>query len=588
MLLQKLNEYADRLDLPPRLYTNAPVRYIIELDGEGKFIALTDTAGTDRSTRRGEPHLVPQKVRSGTKPPPFLLADKADYVLGFVGEGGKPPRVAACHAAFMDLVDRCAEATGDARVSAVGAFLRGDPIAQIGLTDTFNPSAAITFRVDDDFVVDLPAVRRFWADQNDAGARDGAIMQCLICGQRRPVLERLEKKVKGVPGGQMSGTSIISFNAPAFESYGLRASLNAPTCEACGERFTNSINQLLRDPDHRIVLGGLAYVFWTREPEAEFSFATIITKPTSADVGQLLAAAKTGRAGAVNVMGDEEAQRFYATALSGSGGRAIVREWIDTTVGEAKRRLRDWFQLQRITDGREPGDPLSIAKLAYATVRTGDRNNPPPANVTRSLLRSALTGAPLPWQLLFEAVRRNRADRSVTRPRAALIKMVLLSQRSTHAQEDMVALDPTETNEGYRCGRLLAVIESIQRAAMGRDFTGATVVDRFYGTASSAPGVVFPRLMRGAQPHLSKLERDRKGAWVSLQRQLEEVSDGLSTRFPRVLNLEDQGRFALGYYHQRALRFAGKGAGTNGGAQDAASGDDADETMELGDEQEGA
>ena len=584
MLLQKLNEYADRLDLPPRLYTNAPVRYVIELDGKGNFLALTDTAGTDRTTKRGVPHLVPQTVRAvGIKP--FLLADKADYVLGFVSQGGKPARVAACHAAFRDLLGRCAAAVADSRVAAVATFLAADPLSCLGISDTFDPSAAITFRVDDEFVVDLPAVRRFWADQNDAGARDAANMQCLICGRQKPVLERLELKVKGVPGGQMSGTSIISFNAPAFESYHLRASLNAPTCESCGERSTRSLNDMLRDPASHIRVGGVAYVFWTREPKAKFSFATFITEPTSELVKQLYTSAARGREGALTALDDEEMSRFYATALSGSGGRAVVRDWIDTSIAEAKAHLAQWFRLQEIVPQFGEYAPLNIRQLAYATVRTGDRNNPPPANVTRSLLRSALTGSPIPWQLLFEAVRRNRAEQSVTRPRAALIKMVLLSQRPTHGEEVMVQLDTTKTNTAYRCGRLLAVIESIQRAAMPG--VNATIVDRFYGTASSAPASVFGRLMRGAQPHLSKLERDRRGAWVALQRQLEDVLSGLPL-FPKTLTLEEQGLFALGYYHERARRWGGKGARSNDDANDAAAGDEADETMELGDEQEGA
>lgn len=149
----------------------------------------------------------------------------------------------------------------------------------------------------------------------------------------------------------------------------------------------------------------------------------------------------------------------------------------------------------------------------------------------------------------------------------------------------MVQLDTTETNTAYRCGRLLAVIESIQRAAMPG--VNATIVDRFYGTASSAPASVFGRLMRGAQPHLSKLERDRRGAWIALQRQLEEVLSGLPF-FPRTLTLQEQGLFALGYYHERARRWGGKGASSNNDANDAAPGAEADDTMEPGDGQEGA
>ena len=297
-------------------------------------------------------------------------------------------------------------------------------------------------------------------------------------------------------------------------------------------------------------------MFWTREPEAEFSFGPMMTRPAeyTAQIKELYESAFKASEGATKAVGDDSA--FYAAALSGSGGRAVVRDWIDTTIGEAKRNLARWFVLQRITAGAEVADLLSIRQLAYATVRTGDRNNPPPPNVTRSLLRTALAGVPLPYDLLYQAVRRNRAEQSVTRQRAALIKMVLLSQRPEFTQEEMVELDTSEGNAAYRCGRLLAVLESIQRRAIGVE----TVVDRFYGTASSAPASVFGRLMPGAQPHLSKLERDNRGAWVTLQRRVEEVTEGMEA-FPRTLTLEEQGLFALGYYHERAQRWAGHKSG---------------------------
>jgi CRISPR-associated protein Csd1 len=555
MLLQRLSEYADRLALPPRLYSEQPVRYIVELDSSGKLLSdeLTDTADpASRRTRRGAPRRVPLVQRTAAVRP-LLLADKADYVFGFVRPDAKPERVRACHEAFVDLVDRCATDTGDARVEAVRAFLRADPLAQIQIDDRMDAGATITFRVGDVFPVDLPSVQSFWASQYDAGGRDAPTMQCLICRKERPVLERLELKVKGVPGGQTSGTSIIGMNSDAFESYGLPASLNAPTCETCGERFTKALNDLLQDEARRIRFENLVYVFWTREPEAEFSFGPMVTQPTAAQVKELYESVFKARQGAGRAVGD--ASRFYATALSGSGGRAVVRDWIDTTVGEAKGSLARWFALQRITAGAEIADPLSLRQLAYATVRTGDRNNPPPASVTRSLLRTALTGGPLPYDLLYQAVRRNRAEQSVTRQRAALIKMVLLSRRRDFEEEEMVELNPEEQSAAYRCGRLLAVIEAIQRAAMPG--VNQTIVDRFYGTASSAPASVFGRLMRGAQPHLSKLERDRRGAWVALQRRLEEVTDGLQT-FPKTLTLEEQGIFGLGYYHERHRRWAGQ------------------------------
>ena len=241
---------------------------------------------------------------------------------------------------------------------------------------------------------------------------------------------------------------------------------------------------------------------------------------------------------------------FYALSLSASGGRAAVRDWIDTTVGHAKQRLARWFESQRIIRWSEENSQYyGLRALAFATVR---EPRDLPVTTLRSLFHAAFTGNPVPWDILYQAVRRNRAEQTVTRPRAALIKLVLLSHQADYEEDYMVQLDTENAEPAYVCGRLLAVLEEIQRAAMPG--VNATIVDRFYGTASTAPQTVFSRLLKGAQAHLSRLERDNRGAHVALQRRLEEVLSRLDakTNFPRTMNLEQQGLFSLGYYHQRA------------------------------------
>jgi CRISPR-associated protein Csd1 len=543
MLLQRLKEYADRrMQLPPVLYSEASVRYIIELAADGCLLnpRPTDTADpANPKTKRGQRRLVPQIQRT-VAVKPLLLADKADYTLGIGGEGARPDRVAACHAAYMDVLTRCAEQTQAPEVRAVLRFLQDDPVKNLELPDDFDPGALITFRVEETFVVDLPSVRAFWARQHASDAEDATIMQCIVCGQERPVLDRLQGKIKGVPGGQTSGTAIISANADAFESYGLEASLIAPTCADCGERFTKALNHLLADQSSRRILGGAAFVYWTRE-NVGFDLMTLLDQPDPESVRLLLESPQRGRE---QTHIDDTA--FYATSLSGSGARVVVRDWIDTTLGEVKASLRHWFAAQRIVGpfGEAPR-PLSLFQLAAATVREAKDIAP---TTPRALIHTALTGAPLPWSLLYQAVRRNRAEQKVTPQRAALIKLVFASQQP--AEEDrMTELDMASTNPAYLCGRLLAVLEDIQRAAIPG--AKATIVDRFFGTASSAPASVFGRLLRGAQPHLSKLERDNPNAYRALQRRMEEVASRLDG-FPRTLTLEEQGLFSLGYYHQRA------------------------------------
>jgi CRISPR-associated protein Csd1 len=333
---------------------------------------------------------------------------------------------------------------------------------------------------------------------------------------------------------------LISANEDAFLSYGLEASLIAHTCASCGERFTKALTELLSSSSSRVFLGGAVFVFWTRK-DVDFDFLTYLTDPTPEGVQALY---ETVWRGGPQPEVDDSA--FYAVELSGSGGRAVVRDWIDTTVSEAKRHLGDWFERQRVTGPNgDPQRPLGVRSLGGATVRELGDLAPP---VARPLVRAALTGGAVPIDLLNQAVRRNRAEQRVTGPRAALIKLVLRASAVEGKEDDMVELNVNSENAGYRCGRLLAVLEVIQRAAIPG--VNATIVDRFYGTASSAPASVFSRLVRGAQPHLAKLERDQRGLYGVLQGRLEEILAGL-TDFPRTLSLLDQGRFAVGFYHQR-------------------------------------
>ena len=542
MLLQRLKEYADqRMDMPPTLYSETPVRYIIELDAQGRVLnpQPTDTADpANPKTKRGQRRLMPQITRAvGISP--LLLADNAEYTLGLARETSKPERVVACHQAYLSLLDRCIAQTHHPALKAIQVFLNNDPVVQLQLSDDFDRGATMTFRVDGEFPTELDAVKRFWATENDPAGRDAKVMQCIVCGEERPVLERLQGKVKGVPGGQTAGTSIISANAKAFESYGLEASLIAPTCADCGERFTKAVNELLSDQSSRVIISGAAFIFWTRE-NVGFDFVTFLSQAEPKQVRELIETVRNGKH-----MPEVDDTAFYATVLSGSGGRAVVRDWIDTTVGTVKDNLAIWFQRQNIVDdyGEEPR-PLTLYQLAGATVR---ELKDLPTTTPRALLRAALTGTPLPMGMLYQTVRRNRAEQKVTRQRAALIKLVLLSQHGTSQENIMAELDLQNTNVAYRCGRLLAVLAEVQRNAIGK----AAIVDRFYGTASSAPAAVFGRLLRGAQPHLTKLERDKPGVANALQRRLEEVMSTLNG-FPTTLTLEEQALFALGFYHQRA------------------------------------
>lgn len=548
MLLQRLVEYADYLErqgkLTLPLYSNKRVRYLIELDSNGHLLNPhpVDLAEAKGKQKQGQLRPVPDAVKaSGIKP--LLLADNAEYTFGLGREASRPKRVEQCHNAYIDLLEKCASQTKDPTVSAVLNFLHNAPLEQLVLDDTFDRGGIIIFRVEDQFVHLRPEVQKFWIAHNAPKPTNGeGQMQCIVCGERKPVLTRLKGKIKGVPGGQKSGTSIISANKPAFESYGLKASLIAPTCMECSDRFTKALNYLLRDDSSHVWFSNLVFVFWTMTPVG-INWSTWYKDPKTETVRELI---KSVRSGKWDPTVDEAP--FYAVSLSGSGGRTVVRDWIDTTVRRVKESLAYWFQSQEVVDawGEEPR-PLGIYALAGATVR--DLQDVP-SPTYRSLLRASLSGTPLPWNLLQQAVIRNHAERTVTRPRAALIKLIMTTHNLIKENE-MVELQTEHPEPAYHCGRLLAVLENVQREAAKPRKLNTTIVDRFYGAASTAPASVFGQLVKGAQFHLSKLRRNRPDVEYVLQQRLEDVMAALSA-YPHTLDLKQQGFFALGYYHQRA------------------------------------
>ncbi len=200
----------------------------------------------------------------------------------------------------------------------------------------------------------------------------------------------------------------------------------------------------------------------------------------------------------------------------------------------------------------EPSVPLPVWRLAMATVRRGGNEQPPPS-VAEGLVTLALNGTPLPSEVMFQAVRRCRAEQAVTRERAMLIKMVLVSQGGFGDGGDSVMreLDMTNQTPAYVCGRLLAILDAIQQKALGNP--NATLVDKFYGSASSAPATVFGTLLHNTQNHLAKLRKNPRTqrAQRGLENRLTETL-ALLHEFPTTLTLPEQGLFALGYYHQRA------------------------------------
>jgi CRISPR-associated protein Csd1 len=476
------------------------------------------------------------------------------------------------HAKFKELVETCARETQESTVKAVHHFLdTWTPETIESLVPDFDGSHIVTFRIGNNFPTELVSVQSFWARYT--AKADGPEMMCLVTKQVGPVEQRLPGKLKGIPKktkGEPALKSLVSADKSAFYSYGLENSLTSPISRDAAERFTKGLNDLLGKQESRFYVGSLVYVFWTREP-TEFSPGSILSRPTPEQVKQLFASAYSGE----ETYG-LKSNRFYALALSASGGRAVVRDWLETTIPEVQGNLKPAFQGQTIVDvyGQPADYFFGLNRLAEAAFRRSlvdrrfDLAKEVPANVIRMLAHSAYKGSRLPDDLLARLVKRCAVGTEVKKDtrehvkhtQAALLKLIFATRGATmpDAPEPTPELEPNDAL-AYQCGRLLAELEAIQRAALGQ--RNATVVDRFYGAAAATPASAFAPLLSNVRVHLGKLRKSKGGAWQAKEEVLEEIlghyKHGLETpRLPATLSVRQQGVFALGFYHQRAYNRA--------------------------------
>ncbi len=585
MILQSLSRYYDRLvergvtGIAPFGYSPEKISYAIVLDANGTVVDVRDIR--DTSGKRPVPSAleVPQPPKRASNIAPCFLWDKTSYVLGVSATSKRSDQE---HAAFRALHEQALGGETDTGLKAFLAFLnnwRPELFCEPRFKDEMK-DANVVFRLDGEhrYLHERDAAQRIRArllsDASDSA--ESNIATCLVTGECAPVA-RLHPAIKGVPGAQSSGASIVSFNLDAFTSYGKSQGFNAPVSERAAFAYTSALNYLLRRGAHHrqnLQVGDTTVVFWAeaddpaQAEQAELTFAALLN-PTDTDeseaekVRQVLDGVAKGRA--LNEIDPalSPGTRMFVLGLAPNASRLSIRFWLVDTFGELARRIMAHERDLRIEPLPWKTAP-SVWRLALATAPSRDgraKSEDISPLLAGELLRSILTGSRYPESLLANVLMRMRADGDVSGVRVAICKAVLARNHpsSVSQVEVPVSLNKKSTQPGYLLGRLFAVLEYVQRCALGGQ-VNATIRDRYFGAASATPASIFPVLLRNTQNHLAKLRKERPGQAVNLERDIREAIDGLPDQFPRSLHIEDQGRFAIGYYHQSQSYYTKRGA----------------------------
>lgn len=588
MILQALARYYERVStqedsgLAPRGFSPEKISYEIVLDLEGKVVQVSDIQ--DVSGKKPVPAtlLVPQGEKRTVGIKSNFLWDKTSYVLGVSNNSKRADKE---HQAFRDMhVEVLANATDEGLVALRKFLLNWQPaMFDAGQFTDEMKDKNFVFRLDGrrERIHESAAAKRLVLARLDSDSvsqeKDGQLMMCLVSGEQTKA-SRLHPSLKGVDGAQSSGASIVSFNQQSFCSYGKEQGENAPISEEMAFAYTTALNHLLRRDEHnrqRLKVGDTTVVFWAEveegvdgAAEACEDYLASLLSPKADDASEtnrvraMLEGIRRGQPlNEIDVRLDPNT-RMYILGLAPNASRLSIRFWMVDTFGALIRNLAQHREDMRVLPEKEGYVFPSPWGLALATVpnREGAKPKMDDAfnNLVGEMLRAIMAGTTYPRSLLANAVMRMRADGTISANRVALCKGVMVREKrllNRNSVEDIpVSLDRNSAEPGYLLGRLFAVLEDAQKAALG-DSVNATIRDRYYGAASATPASIFPVLLRNSNNHLSKVRKSSMGRAVNIEKLIQEIMDRMPDHFPKSLNIEGQGRFAIGYYHQSKARF---------------------------------
>lgn len=571
MILQALYEYYQRKAADPGS-TIAPhglewkeIPYLILIDKKGNFLELQDTTeGVGKQKRAKKYLVVKSKGRTGSNSwqTANVFWDHFGYVLAQpknTDDKGMPKALddaAKQNKTFVQEVRRLAEMyPSNEEIQAVAKFYDNpDNLQRIKMDPLWEECIKkdrtnISFKVagNNTIVAANPDVTSSIEDCSDKDEPTGI---CLITGKKAPIA--ILNSAIAIPGGK-SGAKLVGFQKKSgYDSYYKEQGMNAPISKEAEAAYTTALNSLLgKDSSNKYRLHDTSVVFWSQKPtKLEQCFCFIFTSPPKDDpdkntevIRDFLKSPFSG------VLNDEDKTPFYVLGLSPNAARISVRFWRQGTVGEFASHIRQHFKDLEIIKSKNQRAYFSLFNLLTQVASLNKMENLPPC-LASDLSQSIWDNQPYPTTLQMQCLIRIKADRNITSIRAAILKAYLNRKFRNHnnpPKEIQMALDLENKNQAYLCGRLFAILEKIQSDAIPG--ANSTIKERYYGAASTTPTTVFGRLLSLSRHHLAKFDT---GKSVYYEKLLQSVITNLdSNGLPKYLSMDDQSRFAIGYYHQR-------------------------------------
>lgn len=586
MILNALADYYDILaekDEVPRIgWSKEKVSYGIALDGEGNLTGIISRKHLDEKGKEMTGvEEVPAHQKRSVGISPFFLCDSAAYLLGVDPKEEKNERALKCfeasrvlHEEFLNDIEK----TDTAARRVLLYFRHWTPenaYKSQKIRELFPDFAKTGFlEFTDEMGIPLyqyPGIRDLWNRRKQESSSNDNRMLCLDTGEM-DIPAKLHPSIKGIHNAQSSGAALVSFNSNAYESYGSdgKQGFNAPVSSRTAFKYTAVLNKMIAERSNIVYLGSTALIFWAEKANhaAESIFARNFTDSNEITDDELRSIYENIiRFGYCDVNGNEVHydNRFYILGLAPNAARLSIHFFWQGKFGDVIRHVRDHDKRLEIVQPFGGRALLPVWKIMQETCRISEDENgrrkrigEPSQPLEDALMRAVITGGKYPFELLEQILDRIRTNHILGYSgweKTAVIKAILLNNYSGKEEVATVSLNRETNDTAYVLGRLFAVLESLQEYSARPAKLNTTIKDRYFGSASATPGIVFPQLMRLAQIHERKLDA---GARINYDKTITELMGKIGGEsYPMRLSLSEQGIFYLGYYHQRQDMFGG-------------------------------